>query len=101
MKSRVWVRFVVFVVIIELLAVVKDFRAFGITFTNDTLIGASDFTFDGQDIVVSNCILTVDGPHTFLSMRVATGGSLTHLDSVASATNAGLFLTISNDFEIE
>jgi hypothetical protein len=70
-------------------------------FTSDTLITPTDQTYDGQDVVISNCVVTVDGPHSFLSLRVATGGTLTHLDPVTSATNAGLFLTITNDLEVE
>src|SRR5689334_18204938 len=89
MKLQVWGRIVVFVVVIELLVVFKGIRAFGVTFTNDTLISATDFTYEGQDIVVSNCVLTLDGPHSFLGLRVSTGGMVTHLDPLTSATNAG------------
>ncbi len=101
MKSRVWDRTVYVVVVIELLVVCCGVRAFGVTFTNDTLITATDFSFEGGDVVVSNCVLTIDGAHSFQSMRVATGGTVTHLDPLTSTTNAGLFLTISNDLEIE
>src|SRR5690348_14623621 len=37
------------------------------TFTSDTFIGINNTNYDGQDIVVTNCTLTVDGSHAFLS----------------------------------
>lgn len=48
------------------------------TFASDTLIGITDSSFDGQDIIVSNCTLTVDGSHAFNSLQVLAGGKLTH-----------------------
>src|SRR5262245_23068765 len=50
-------------------------------FTSNTVIGATDTTYDGLDLVISNCTVTVDGPHTFNSVRVAAGGALTHSNS--------------------
>ena len=47
-------------------------------FTNNTAIGPFDTRYDGSDIVISNCTVTVDGAHTFASLRVAPGGTLTH-----------------------
>jgi hypothetical protein len=47
-------------------------------FTSDTTIAVDDTTFDGADIVVTNCTLTVDGPHAFNSLQVRKGGVLTH-----------------------
>ncbi len=49
-----------------------------ITFTGDAQIGVYDTSFDGLDIVVSNCTLTVDGPHSFASLQILYGGVLTH-----------------------
>ena len=37
------------------------------TFTSDTVIGINNTNFDGQDIAVTNCTLTVDGSHPFTS----------------------------------
>ncbi len=48
------------------------------TFTSDTFIDANDFSSDGQDIIVSNCTLTVDGFHGFNSLQIQDGGVLTH-----------------------
>jgi len=48
------------------------------TFTNDTMIHVNDTNYEGADIVITNCTLTVDGPHAFSSLRVVGGGALTH-----------------------
>src|SRR5437867_2289553 len=55
------------------------------TFTSDTLIGINNTNFDGQDIAVTNCTLTVDGSHPFLSVNLLNGAVLTH-----SASTNGL-----------
>jgi hypothetical protein len=54
------------------------FPAFATTFTNDTTISASNTNYDGADVMVTNCTLTVDGVHAFSSLFVAGGGALTH-----------------------
>ncbi len=48
------------------------------TFTNDAAIKYGDLTYDGQDIAVSNCSLTIDGEHTFASLMVLNGGVVSH-----------------------
>ncbi len=52
--------------------------AFATTFTNDTTINANNTNYEGADIIVTNCTVTVDGPHAFSSLIVAAGGVLTH-----------------------
>ena len=47
-------------------------------FTSATTIGVNNTNFDGQDIVVINCTLTVDGSHTFSDVLVIDNGTLTH-----------------------
>src|ERR1019366_10099433 len=49
-----------------------------ITFTNDTAIGFNNTNYDGADVFVTNCTLTVDGQHPFASVQVLNGGNLTH-----------------------
>ncbi len=49
------------------------------TFTSNTTLGAADFTYESYDIVVQNCILTVEGQHAFHSLRLEGLGRLTHL----------------------
>ena len=62
-----------------------------IVLDTDTLLGPLDTVYEGQDVVVSNCVLSVDGPHAFASLRVIAGGTLTH----SGATNGVLSLVAS------
>ena len=52
--------------------------AYPATFTTDSFIGINNTNFDGQDIAVTNCMLTVDGTHAFSSVLLQTGAVLTH-----------------------
>ena len=47
-------------------------------FTTNATINAGNATYDGQDIVVSNCTLTVNGPHFFASLLLTNSAVLTH-----------------------
>lgn len=74
-----------------------------VIFTADTLIAPLDSSYDGQDIIVSNAMLTVDGPHSFASLRLAGGAVLTHsansngvLEIVVQATDEMQFLVGTN-----
>jgi hypothetical protein len=49
-----------------------------VVFTSDTTIHSFDTGYDGADILVNNCTLTVDGPHTFASLEITPGATLTH-----------------------
>ena len=49
--------------LVSLLA--AGYSALGVTFTNDTLISSGTADFEGQEIVVSNCTVTIDGSHVF------------------------------------
>lgn len=53
--------------------------ASAVTFTSDTTISFNNTSYDGLDVVVTNCTLTIDGPHTFASLQVLNGGAVTHL----------------------
>ncbi|HWI59631.1 MAG TPA: hypothetical protein VNZ22_20550, partial [Bacillota bacterium] len=69
--------------------------ASAVTFTSDAVIGFDDTNYDGADIVITNCTLTVDGPHSFASLQILQGGTLTH-----TAVAGGLFssqATITNE----
>ncbi len=73
----------------------------GITFTNDTFIGADNTNFDGQEIVLTNCTLTLDGPHSFTALDILNGGVVTHLATTNGQGGDSLSLVISNDVEVE
>src|ERR1039457_7056754 len=74
-----------------------------VTFTNDTAISFNNTNFDGTDIVVTNCTLTVDGPHSFASLQVLNGANLTHtfapngyLTNHFTVTNEPQVLSVTN-----
>ena len=67
--------------------------AFATTFTNNTSIGVGNTNYDGTAIVVTNCTLTVDGPHAFSSVLVAAGGVLTHSFYPGGTISNLLFIT--------
>jgi len=78
-------------------------QASATTFTNDTAIGPGNTNYDGLDIVVTNCTLTVDGPHAFSSLLLAPGGVLTHsfyptgpVTNLLSVTNESQLLNGTN-----
>jgi hypothetical protein len=78
-------------------------------FTNDTAIGVLETNYEGAEIVVSNCTVTVDGAHSFASVRLLSGSRLTHTYSsngwlmVDGGSNylSGLDLVVSNDVLVE
>lgn len=71
--------------------------------TVDTTLDVTNTALDGLDLVVSNAVLRVDGPHAFNSLHVAAGATLTHtaaaggtLPFAASVTNEVQTLTDTN-----
>src|SRR5262245_52025698 len=75
------------------LALVFCWPARAITITNDTLVNAFDTNLEGAEIVISNCTLTVDGPHAFSNLLVAAGGTLTHTFSSAGVVTVARAFT--------
>ena len=49
-----------------------------VTFTKDTLIPPDNRNYEGQNIVVDKCTVTIDGQHVFASIQVLHGGGITH-----------------------
>ncbi len=72
----------------------------GATFTIDTSITAANTTYEGQDIVVSGCTVTIDGPHAFNTLTVANNGVVTH-PAPAGSTTYSLNLTIAGDVRVD
>ena len=73
--------------------------AWGATFTTDTQISSGDATYDGQDVVVDGCTVTIDGSHAFNSLQVIAGGVVTH--SVYTGGDERLDLAIALDVSID
>ncbi len=66
-------------------------------FTSNTAIGVGDTTYEGQEITVSGCTLTVDGPHAFDSLAVLGGGVVTHTPGL----EAGARLTLVHGLSVD
>ncbi len=71
-----------------------------VTFTTDTLIATTNLTYDGQDVVVQGCTITVNGPHTFHSLALQNAGVLTQSPTSSSQTNL-LQVTVTGQLLID
>ena len=83
--------------VIELLVVLPCLAASAVTFTNDTAIASYDTNYDGLDITVTNCTVTVDGVHSFASLQVLGGGNVTSLFGQDGAKNG---FVVSNELQV-
>ena len=68
-----------------------------ITFSADTFIGCTDTTYDGHDIIVDGCTVTIDCEHDFASLQIINGGIVTH----TTVQEQGMHLVISADLTVE
>ncbi len=66
-----------------------------VVITNNTAIGPLVTTYDGTDLVISNCTVTMDGPHVFNSLAVGPAGVLTH--SVLTSSVISTFYNVTNE----
>jgi len=66
-----------------------------VIFSEATQIAADDYTYDGVDVTVDGCTLTINGGHSFDSLEIVNGGSVTH------STVSGLQLTIAGDMVVK
>src|ERR1035441_2660050 len=80
------------------LLLLHGLSARAVTFTSDSAISFNNTNYDGEDIVVTNCTLTVDGPHSFASLQVLNGGDLTH--TVAPGGFLYNWLTVTNEPQV-
>jgi hypothetical protein len=67
-----------FAPLVAALLLLHGFKVAAVTFTNDTVISFTNTSYDGLDIIVTNCTLTVDGIHAFATVQVLNAGNLTH-----------------------
>ena len=70
-------------------------------FTNNATLAAGDTTYDGEAIVVSNCTLTANGPHSFASLQVVGNGVVTHSAAPTGEAENRLSLTIAGDLAVD
>jgi hypothetical protein len=90
MKIKNWM-------ILALLLLAIAPQAIAAVFTSNTTINTGDLTYDGQDIVVKGCTLTVNGQHSFNSLTVTNSGVVTHSASVYNSVTNMVDLTIAGD----
>src|SRR5438105_2815967 len=69
-------------IVYSLALILSIIQARAVTFTSDTLIRFNNSNYDGADIVITNCTVTIDGRHSFNSVRIQYGGILTHSNAL-------------------
>jgi hypothetical protein len=72
-----------------------------VVFTTPIVIGPENFIFDGQDITISSCVVTINGFHSFASLHVIAGGVLTHAPAAAGQPFNRIDLAIAADVLID
>ena len=71
------------------------------TFTSNAVISVGNTTYDGADIIVQGCTLTVDGAHAFASLSVTSGGVLTHSPAPNGEADNRVDLTIVGNASVD
>src|SRR5467141_5217576 len=78
------------------LAILRILPLAAVTFTSDSTITFYNTNYDGQDILLTNCTVTIDGQHSFASLHVLNHGKVTH----TAAQNGLLVNSIPNSNEM-
>jgi hypothetical protein len=71
-----------------------------VIFTSDVTISETNTTYDGQDILIDNATITIDGPHPFDSVHLVNGAVLTHTVNTATQTYK-LDLTVADEVIVD
>lgn len=61
----------------------------------NTLIGENDMAYDGHEIIVDNCVATIDGVHVFDQLTLTNNATVTH-----SVGSMGMALTVVNGVSV-
>ena len=75
--------------------------ALAVVITTSTTLAPGDTAYEGADLVVSNCTLTVNGVHSFASLWLTDSAVLTHSPAPAGETNHRLDLAIAGEMTID
>lgn len=70
-------------------------RAPAAVITSDLTLSPLDTSYDGTDLVISNCTVTMDGAHSFNSLLVAGDGVVTH--SFLPSGSTTLFFNVTDE----
>ncbi len=71
-----------------------------VTFTNATAISAGNLAYEGYDVVVAPCTVTIDGAHAFNSLTIRSNGIVTHPACTATSVYS-LALTLAGSLAID
>jgi hypothetical protein len=88
MKAMRWERGL-FLFLFSVIPVASIFGE-ALVISSNTTIEAAQADYDGQDIVVSNAVLTVRGDHSFSSLSTVSDGAVAQEGSFLTATNLAL-----------
>src|ERR1035438_621606 len=72
-----------------------------VTISTSTLIDVGHTAYEGRDIIVTGCTLTVNGAHAFNSLQVTDTALVTHSSAAVGQTNNRVNLTIAQDVLID
>jgi hypothetical protein len=72
-----------------------------VVITSDTLMDCGSTNYEGKDVIVNGCTLTVNCSHSFNSLLVTNGGVVTHSAAPAGETNNRINLTIAQNMTID
>ena len=69
-------------------------------FTSNTNIAAGNTNYEGEDILVMGCTVTIDGPHAFSGLFIFENGTVTH-SPFTNGAGGGVDLTVSNSVFVD
>ncbi len=82
-------------------AVVSVLGASSVVFTTAAQIDAGNTSYDGQDIVINGCTVTLNGSHTFHSLAIVNGGVLRHSPATTNQPDNRIVVTTTQDVYID
>ena len=82
------------------LAISHPARGETVVLTTPVSIAVGQTTYDGKDLVISNCVVSVDGAHSYNSVAIIAGGSLTHPACTSTETHS-LDLSVATELRID
>jgi hypothetical protein len=81
--KQLW--FVVFAVLLMLQCIAHGSI---VVISTSTTINVGATNYDGTDLVVSNCTVTINGPHSFTSLSLISNAVLTHSAATTNSTQS-------------
>ena len=72
-------------------------NAASVTFTTNTTIDTNTLTWEGYDVIVHGCTVTINGAHSFQSLTVESNGIVTHAQGLVGGMN----LTIAGNVTVD